>query len=270
MKLPNLLDFDFSVDLWKIKPDLYIDLRPFPYGMIEQAYAYSFGGDVTVSSKEELAAALGEGTKVGLILPNNMISSKFVLVPPERSVEEVIAADFTQDCAVDSFFVCEMGLDRAYVINAIDEASRRIIEAQLPLLESSIIRALPASFVVSQFLASLCDISGTFLVVETRSFEVYLYACAMMEGKIVTLSSDVVKTNIKNTLNEKVIFMNHKVVRFYRTDSILQVFIVGENSPMPAGEITDIILSTLKGKANVETVEEAFPAIKGAWNFENS
>jgi len=26
----------------------------------------------------------------------------------------------------------------------------------------------------------------------------------------------------------------------------------------------------LKGKANVETVEEAFPAIKGAWNFENS
>ena len=91
-----------------------------------------------------------------------------------------------------------------------------------------------------------------------------------MEGKIVTLSSDVVKTNIKNTLNEKVIFMNHKVVRFYRTDSILQVFIVGENSPMPAGEITDIILSTLKGKANVETVEEAFPAIKGAWNFENS
>ena len=52
MKLPGLLDFDIEVDLWKIKPDLYVDLRHFPYGMIEQAYAYSFGGEVVVSSKE--------------------------------------------------------------------------------------------------------------------------------------------------------------------------------------------------------------------------
>jgi len=272
MKLPSLLDFDVIVDLWKIKPDLYIDLRPFPYGMIEQAYAYSFGGEVAVSSKEELATAIGEKTKVGLILPNNMISSKFILVPPEKSIEEIADASFGQDCAVDSFFVGDMGLDRAYVVNAIDSASRRIIESQLPLLESSIIRALPASFAVSQFLVSLKDVSGTFLVVETRSYEIYLYACAVMEGKIVTLSSDVVKANIKEALSEKILFMNHKVVRFYRADSILQVFVVGENSPMPPDEISDTVLSALRGKtkASIELIEENFSAIKGAWTFENS
>ncbi len=56
MKLSGLLDFDISVDLWKIKPDLYIDLRPFPYGVVEQAYAYSFGGEVVVSSLAEIQA----------------------------------------------------------------------------------------------------------------------------------------------------------------------------------------------------------------------
>lgn len=272
MKLSSLLDFDVVVDLWKIKPDLYIDLRPFPYGMVEQAYAYSFGRDVAVSSKEELAAAIDEKTKIGLVLPNNMISSKLILVPMEKSVEEVIEDSFGQDCAVDSFFIGDIGLERAYVVNAIDAASKTIIESQLPIFEFSIIRAIPASFAVSQFLVSLKDINGTFLIVETRPYEMYLYACAMMEGKIVTLSSDVVKANIKDVLSEKIVFMNHKAVRFYRADSILQVFIVGENSPMPLDEISDVVLSALRGKAKVsiEVVEESFPAIKGAWIFENS
>lgn len=272
MKLPDLLDFDFDINLWKIKPDLYVDLRPFPYGMIEQAYAYSFGGEVVVSSKEELSAVIEEKTKIGLVLPNNMISSKFVLISPEKSIEEVIDASFGQDCAVDSFFVGDMGLDRAYVVNAIDSASRRIIESQLPILESSIVRALPASFAVSQFIVSLKDVNGTFLVVETRPYEIYLYACAVIEGKVATLSSDVVKANIKEALGEKIIFMNHKAVRFYRADSILQVYIVGENSPMPPDEISGTVLSALRGKAkaSIEVIEENFPAVKGAWTFENS
>lgn len=272
MKLPSLFDFDIAVDLWKVKPDLYIDLRPFPYGMVEQAYAYSFGGDITVSAKEELAAAIDERTKIGLILPNNMISSKFILVPMEKSIEEVIENDFGQDCAVDSFLIGDIGLERAYVVNAIDAASKRIIESQLPIFEFSIVRTLPASFAVSQFLISLKNVSGTFLVIETRPYEMYLYACAVMEGKIITLSSDVVKANIKDVLGEKIVFMNHKAVRFYRADSILQVYIVGENSPMPPEEISDVVLSALRGKAktSIEVVEESFPAIKGAWNFENS
>lgn len=272
MKLSGLLDFDISVDLWKIKPDLYIDLRPFPYGVVEQAYAYSFGGEVVVSSKEELSTTIGEKTKVGLILPNNMISSKLVLVPPEKSVEEIVDATFGQDCAVDSFFIGDMGLDRAYVVNAIDAASRRIVESQLPLLDSSVIRALPASFAVSQFLVSLKDVSGTFLVVETRPYEIYLYACTSLEGKIATLSSDVVKANIKEVLGEKITFMNHKAVRFYRSDSILQVFVVGENSPIPPDEISEIVFSALRGKtkASIEVIEENFPAVKGALTFENS
>jgi hypothetical protein len=272
MKLPGLFDFDIEVDLWKIKPDLYIDLRPFPYGMVEQAYAYSSGGDVMVSSKEELATAIDEKTKIGLVLPNNIISSKFLLVPPEKSVEEVAGASFGQDCAIDILFVGDMGLERAYVVNAIDSPSRRIIESQLPVPEPSIVRALPASFVVSQFLVSSEDVSGTFLVIETRPYEIYLYACAVMEGKLVTLSSDVVKSNVKDALSEKIIFMNHKAVRFYRADSILQVFVVGENAPITTDEISQSVLSALKGKAkvSVEVVEETFPSIKGAWLFENS
>lgn len=270
MKLPDLFDFDIAVDLWKIKPDLYIDLRPFPYGMVEQAYAYSFGGEVAVSSREELSTAIDEKTKIGLVLPNNMISSKFFLVPPEKSIEEIVDTSFGQDCAVDIFFIGDMGLDRAYVVNAIDSASRRIIESQLPVPEPSIVRALPASFAVSQFLVS--DVSGTFLVIETRPYEIYLYACAVMEGKLVTLSSDVVKSNIKDALGEKIIFMNHKAVRFYRADSILRVFVVGEASPIPTDEISRAVHSALKGKAkaSVEVVEETFPSIKGAWLFENS
>lgn len=275
MKLSNWLEFDAAVNLWKIKPTVYIDLRPLSYGAVEQTYAYSFGKDVFVSSREELLEKLVDITKtpkIGLVLPNNMISSKFMLVPMEKSVEEVIRANFGPECAVDSFFIGEMGLDRAYVVNAIDIASKRIIESQLSFFDASIIRALPASFAVSQFLVSVRDISGTFLVIETRPYEIYLYACAILEGGIVTLSSDIVKTNIEEVLSEKIIFMNHKVVRFYRADSILQVYIVGENSPIPPDQISSIVFSALKGKAKVsiETVEEKFSAVKGAWIFENS
>ena len=79
MKLPKLENFSVEIDLWSIKPGVYIGLPPFPYGVSEQAYAYSFGGEVMVSPKEELSSAVGEGTKLGVILPNNMIYSKFFL-----------------------------------------------------------------------------------------------------------------------------------------------------------------------------------------------
>jgi len=107
--------------------------------------------------------------------------------------------------------------------------------------------------------------------VECRPYEIYLYSCAILEGTIVTLSSDVVKTNMSNALPEKIVFMNHKAVRFYRADSILQVFIVaGENCVMPADSVSKIVSSVLKGKAkvSVETLEEPFPSVKGAWLFE--
>jgi len=80
MKLPKLSFEEPEIDLWSIKPDIYIDLRPFPYGMTEQAYAYSFGEEVLVSSREELASKIEDRTKLGLVLANNMISSKFFLV----------------------------------------------------------------------------------------------------------------------------------------------------------------------------------------------
>ncbi len=39
MKLPKRLDLklDLEIDLWKIRPGVYIDLRPFPYGTAEEA-----------------------------------------------------------------------------------------------------------------------------------------------------------------------------------------------------------------------------------------
>jgi len=47
---------------------------------------------------------------------------------------------------------------------------------------------------------------------------------------------------------------------------------VGENSPMPPDEISNSVVSALRGKAkaSIEVVEENFPAVKGAWTFENS
>jgi len=273
MKLPKLSFEEPEIDLWTVKPDVYIDLRPFPYGMTEQAYAYSFGGDVFVSSREEMASKMDEKTKIGLILPNNMISSKLLLVPIENDVHEITDTGFGSDSAVDVFYVGDMGLERAYVVNAIDSASRRLIESQLPIAEPAIIRSLPASFAVSCFLRSLRSLEGTYLIVECRPYEIYLYSCAVLEGTVVTLSSDVVKTNMSNALPEKIVLMNHKAVRFYRADSILQVFIVaGENCVMPADSVSTIVSSALKGKikVSVETLEGPFPSVKGAWLFEKN
>ena len=267
MKLPKLSFEEPEIDLWTVKPDVYIDLRPFPYGVSEQAYAYSFGGEVMVSPKEELASAVGEGTKLGIILPNNMIYSKFFLVSQEQDINDILKDNFGEG-AVDAFYIADIGMDRAYVVNAIDMASKRIIESQIPQAELSVVRVLPASFAVAHFLPRS---SGTFLVVECRPYEVYLYACAVIEGTVVTLSSDVVKTNVKESLREKIIFMNHKAVRFYRADSILQVFVVtGENAIVPAEGILEYVSSALKGKADISTevIKEPFASVKGAWLFE--
>jgi len=267
MKLPKLSFEEPEIDLWTVKPDVYIDLRPFPYGVSEQAYAYSFGGEVMVSPKEELASAVEEGTKLGIILPNNMIYSKFFLVSQEQDINDILKDNFGEG-AVDAFYIADIGMDRAYVVNAVDMASKRIIESQIPQAELSVVRVLPASFAVAHFLPRS---SGTFLVVECRPYEVYLYACAVVEGTVVTLSSDVVKTNVKESLREKIIFMNHKAVRFYRADSILQVFVVtGENAIVPAEGILKYVSSALKGKADISTevIKEPFASVKGAWLFE--
>ena len=267
MKLPKLSFEEPEIDLWTVKPDVYIDLRPFPYGVSEQAYAYSFGGEVIVSPKEELSSAVEEGTKLGIILPNNMIYSKFFLVSQEQDINDILKDNFGEG-AVDAFYIADIGMDRAYVVNAIDMASKRIIESQIPQAELSVVRVLPASFAVAHFLPRS---SGTFLVVECRPYEVYLYACAVIEGTVVTLSSDVVKTNVKESLREKIIFMNHKAVRFYRADSILQVFVVtGENAIVPAEGILEYVSSALKGKADISTevIKEPFASVKGAWLFE--
>ena len=267
MKLPKLSFEEPEIDLWTVKPDVYIDLRPFPYGVSEQAYAYSFGGEVMVSPKEEFSSAVEEGTKLGIILPNNMIYSKFFLVSQEQDINDILKDNFGEG-AVDAFYIADIGMDRAYVVNAVDMASKRIIESQIPQAELSVVRVLPASFAVAHFLPRS---SGTFLVVECRPYEVYLYACAVVEGTVVTLSSDVVKTNVKESLREKIIFMNHKAVRFYRADSILQVFVVtGENAIVPAEGILEYVSSALKGKADISTevIKEPFASVKGAWLFE--
>ncbi len=267
MKLPKLSFEEPEIDLWTVKPDVYIDLRPFPYGVSEQAYAYSFGGEVMVSPKEELVSVIEDKTKLGIILPNNMIYSKFFLVSQEQDINDVLKDNFGEG-AVDAFYIADIGMDRAYVVNAVDMASKRIIESQIPQAELSVVRVLPASFAVAHFLPRS---SGTFLVVECRPYEVYLYACAVIEGTVVTLSSDVVKTNVKESLREKIIFMNHKAVRFYRTDSILQVFVVtGENAIVPAEGILEYVSSALKGKADISTevIKEPFASVKGAWLFE--
>jgi len=132
MKLPKLSFEEPEIDLWSIKPDIHIDLRPFPYGMTEQAYAYYFGEEVLVSSREELASKIEDRTKLGLVLANNMISSKFFLVS-DQDIHEIARSSFGADAAADVFYAGDMGLERAYVANAVDSASRRIIESQLPL-----------------------------------------------------------------------------------------------------------------------------------------
>ena len=268
MKLPKLENFSVEIDLWSIKPDVYIDLRPFPYGVSEQAYAYSFGGEVMVSPKEELVSVIEDKTKLGIILPNNMIYSKFFLVSQEQDINDILKDSFGEG-AVDAFYIADIGMDRAYVVNAVDIASKRIIESQIPQAELSVVRVLPASFAVAHFLPRS---SGTFLVVECRPYEVYLYACAVIEGTVVTLSSDVVKTNVKESLREKIIFMNHKAGRFFKTDLISQVFVVsGERSVLPVEKITEIVSSSLKNidKVEIKVVEEPFSAVKGAWLFED-
>jgi len=271
MKLPKLSFEEPEIDLWTVKPDVYIDLRPFPYGVSEQAYAYSFGGEVLVSPKEDLLSVIEDKTKLGIILPNNMIYSKFFLVSQEQDINDILKDSFGEG-AVDAFYIADIGMDRAYVVNAVDVASKRIIESQIPQVSPVVVRVLPASFAVAQFLKpSGTFLAGTFLVVECRPYEVYLYACAMVEGTVVTLSSDVVKTNVKESLREKIIFMNHKAVRFYRADSILQVFVVtGENAIVPAEGILKYVSSALKGKADISTevIKEPFASVKGAWLFE--
>lgn len=274
MRLPKFLNvkLDLKADLWKIRPDVYVDLRPFPYGMAEEAYAYSSGEDVYVVSKEEMASRINGEKKLGLVLSNNVISSKFFLLSPEQDEHEIARNNFGEDSAIDIFYIGDIGLERAFVINAIDGASRRIVESQLSLLEPAIIRAIPASFSVSCFLRDSFSLENTYLIIECRPYEINLYSCAVVEGVPVTLSSDVVKTNVSNVLPEKIVFMNHKAGRFFKTDLISQVFVVsGEHSVLPAEKIVDIVFSSLKGinKTKIETINEPFSAIKGAWLFEN-
>jgi len=70
-----------------------------------------------------------------------------------------------------------------------------------------------------------------------------------VEGTVVTLSSDVVKSGASDVLQEKIVFMNHKAVRFYRTDSILQVFVIADdNSVMPADDVSKACLPLSKAR----------------------
>jgi hypothetical protein len=275
MKLPKRFDlnFDLEIDLWKIRPGVYIDLRPFPYGMAEEAYvcAASFE-EVYVTSVEELLSRIDGEEKLGLVLSNNVISSRFFLLSPDQDIREVAFRNFREDSAIDDFYIGDIGIERAYIVNSIDTASKRIIESQLPFIEPVIVRAIPASFAISCFIRSLFDLKSTYLIVECRAYEICLYSCAIVEGIPITLSSDVVKSNVSNSLKEKIIFMNHKAGRFFKTDLISQVFVVsGERSVMPVEKIAEIVSSSLKNidKVEIKVVEEPFSAVKGAWLFED-
>ncbi len=280
MKLLPKVDFTVNVDLWQVMPDCYIDLRPFAFEMTQENYVFGLpSGEVSLISKSDMMMTLSEYHRIGLILSNNILSTRMFVAPTEKSITDIIAENYSEDTIVDYIGIGEIGIDSIYVVNSIDEPSKRVVEQQLGsiLQESSVVRALPASFAVAHFINSLNhNQPGTYLALECRPFEIYLYAWTMFEHSNVpvTLTSDSVKTNINimNSVAEKVGFMNHKVGRLFKADLISKAFILTHESSVggvPVKEISNVLISTLK-KVEVEVIDEPYPAVKGAWSFEKA
>ena len=280
MKLLPKMDFTVNVDLWQVMPDCYIDLRPFAFEMTQENYVFGLpSGEVSLISKSDMMMTLSEYHRIGLILSNNILSTRMFVAPTEKSITDIIAENYSEDTIVDYIGIGEIGIDSIYVVNSIDEPSKRVVEQQLGsiLQESSVVRTLPASFVVAHFINSLNhNQPGTYLALECRPFEIYLYAWTMFEHSNVpvTLTSDSVKTNINivNSVAEKVGFMNHKVGRLFKADLISKAFILTHESSVggvPVKEISNVLISTLK-KVEVEVIDEPYPAVKGAWSFEKA
>ena len=280
MKLLPKMDFTVNVDLWQVMPDCYIDLRPFAFEMTQENYVFGLpSGEVSLISKSDMMMTLSEYRRIGLILSNNILSTRMFVTPTEKSITDIIAENYSEDAIVDYIGIGEIGIDSIYVVNSIDEPSKRVVEQQLGsiLQESSVVRTLPASFVVAHFINSLNhNQPGTYLALECRPFEIYLYAWTMFEHSNVpvTLTSDSVKTNINimNSVAEKVGFMNHKVGRLFKADLISKAFILTHESSVggvPVKEISNVLISTLK-KVEVEVIDEPYPAVKGAWSFEKA
>ena len=280
MKLLPKMDFTVNVDLWQVMPDCYIDLRPFAFEMTQENYVFGLpSGEVSLISKSDMMMTLSEYRRIGLILSNNILSTRMFVTPTEKSITDIIAENYSEDAIVDYIGIGEIGIDSIYVVNSIDEPSKRVVEQQLGsiLQESSVVRTLPASFVVAHFINSLNhNQPGTYLALECRLFEIYLYAWTMFEQSNipVTLTSDSVKTNVNvmNSIAEKAGFMNHKVGRLFKTDLISKAFILTHESSVggvPVKEISSVLMSVLK-KIEIEVIDEPYPAIKGAWSFEKA
>ena len=280
MKLLPKVDFTVNVDLWQVMPDCYIDLRPFAFEMTQENYVFGLpSGEVSLISKSDMMMTLSEYHRIGLILSNNILSTRMFVTPTEKSITDIIAENYSEDAIVDYIGIGEIGIDSIYVVNSIDEPSKRVVEQQLGsiLQESSVVRTLPASFVVAHFINSLNhNQPGTYLALECRPFEIYLYAWTMFEQSNipVTLTSDSVKTNVNvmNSIAEKAGFMNHKVGRLFKTDLISKAFILTHESSVggvPVKEISSVLMSVLK-KIEIEVIDEPYPAIKGAWSFEKA
>jgi len=280
MKLLPKMDFTVNVDLWQVMPDCYIDLRPFAFEMTQENYVFGLpSGEVSLISKSDMMMTLSEYRRIGLILSNNILSTRMFVTPTEKSITDIIAENYSEDAIVDYIGIGEIGIDSIYVVNSIDEPSKRVVEQQLGsiLQESSVVRTLPASFVVAHFINSLNhNQPGTYLALECRPFEIYLYAWTMFEQSDipVTLTSDSVKTNVNvmNSIAEKAGFMNHKVGRLFKTDLISKAFILTHESSVggvPVKEISSVLMSVLK-KIEIEVIDEPYPAIKGAWSFEKA
>jgi len=280
MKFLPKVDFTVNVDLWQVMPDCYIDLRPFAFEMTQENYVFGLpSGEVSLISKSDMMMTLSEYHRIGLILSNNILSTRMFVTPTEKSITDIIAENYSEDAIVDYIGIGEIGIDSIYVVNSIDEPSKRVVEQQLGsiLQESSVVRTLPASFVVAHFINSLNhNQPGTYLALECRPFEIYLYAWTMFEQSDipVTLTSDSVKTNVNvmNSIAEKAGFMNHKVGRLFKTDLISKAFILTHESSVggvPVKEISSVLMSVLK-KIEIEVIDEPYPAIKGAWSFEKA
>jgi len=274
------MDFTVNVDLWQVMPDCYIDLRPFAFEMTQENYVFGLpSGEVSLISKSDMMMTLSEYHRIGLILSNNILSTRMFVAPTEKSITDIIAENYSEDTIVDYIEVGEIGIDYVYVVNGIDEPSKRVVEQQLGsiLQESSVVRTLPASFAVAHFINSLNhNQPGTYLALECRPFEIYLYAWTMFEQSNipVTLTSDSVKTNVNvmNSIAEKAGFMNHKVGRLFKTDLISKAFILTHESSVggiPVKEISSVLTSVLK-KIEIEVIDEPYPAVKGAWSFEKA
>jgi len=141
--------------------------------MTEQAYAYSLVKKCSSLQGKSWRRRSKTGPSWDCACQQH-VSSKFFLVS-DQDIHEIARSSFGADAAVDVFYAGDMGLERAYVVNAVDSASRRIIESQLPLTEPTVVRVLPASFAVSCFIRSLKETEGTYLIAECRPYEIYLY-----------------------------------------------------------------------------------------------